>query len=383
MNRASAPHDGDFRPTASLECLRLRARLLAAARDFFHRHGYWEVETPLLSHDVLVDAHLEPFGVHRSDAPTTEGTGPRPELFLQTSPEFAMKRLLAAGAQSIYQITRAFRRGEVGRLHNPEFTLLEWYRVGDTYYRQMQFTEDLVRWVFRSAADDRRECTTGTDPVPHAKADRSGTDSDGSPPFSPQCASLGDENRPFERLSYDEAFERYAGTRVLHRSASQLAELAQDRGVTPPPGLRPDDRDGWLNLLLAELVEPHLGTGHPVFLYDYPASQAALARVRPGVSAQDPPVAERFELYLRGIEVCNGYHELTDADELRQRLRRQSTVRQREGRRPLPRKSRLLDAMDHGLPPCAGVALGFDRLVMLAAGAHSLAEVTPFPFDRA
>lgn len=332
--------------------LRARAALLAELRQFFRDAGYWEVETPLLSRDVVVDAWLEPFAVTQPpdggpsracDHETVE------QLYLQTSPEFGMKRLLAAGATSIYQITRAFRAGEVGRNHNPEFTIVEWYRVGDTYHDQMTFVEQLTDRVL--AAADRL------------------AESDGRPHLAP----------PFLRLSYDAAFERFAGTRVLNLSTGRLAELAAERGVTAPHGLRQDDRDGWLNLLLAELVEPHLGRDAPVFLYDYPASQAALARVRGG----DPAVAERFELYIAGVEICNGYQELTDSGELRARTLKQAAIRSQEGLPKLPTENRLLSAMDAGLPESSGVALGFDRLAMLALGASSIADVMSFPFHRA
>jgi lysyl-tRNA synthetase class 2 len=159
----------------------------------------------------------------------------------------------------------------------------------------------------------------------------------------------------------------------------QLAKLVRARGIPVPESLAPDDRDGWLNLLLAELVEPHLGIDRPEFICDYPASQAALAIVR----REDPPVAERFELYIAGVEVCNGYHELTDPAELRRRIAVESQRRAASGQPPLPVSNRLLAAMDAGLPPCAGVALGFDRLVMLAAGKSTVAEVIPFSFERA
>jgi lysyl-tRNA synthetase class 2 len=167
--------------------------------------------------------------------------------------------------------------------------------------------------------------------------------------------------------------------RVLSLETSRLVELAKTHNVAVPDSLSRDDRDGWLNLLLAELVEPHLGRNRPTFLYDYPASQAALARIRPG----QPSVAERFELYVSGIEICNGYHELTDADELRRRINVQAEMRAADGRRKLPAASRLLACMDAGLPASAGVALGFDRLAMLALGKQALSEVLAFPFDRA
>ena len=373
------PGTGDFRPTASLAMLRIRASLLSALRRFFERHGYLEVETPLLSRDIVVDAHLEPFVTHwrpeghsaAESVPPGAGARRGVELFLQTSPEFGMKRLLAAGATAICQVTRSFRNGEVGRRHNPEFTLVEWYRAGDSHHDQMDFTESLVAELF-AAASELTSC-------PKQKADTLQVE-EPDPVFGqPHASHPRSLERPFDRLTYDDAFQRFAGQRVLDLTPAELQELARQHGMAPPPGLAANDRDGWLNLLLAELVEPHLGTGRPVFLYDYPASQGALARRRP----DDPRVAERFELYIDRIELANGYHELLDAAELRTRIQEQSAVRRREGRRDLPGESRLLAAMESGLPACAGVALGFDRLMMAAVGATSLAEVMAFPFERA
>lgn len=328
-------------PTASLSALQTRARLLAAVRRFFDDRGYLEVETPLLSHDVCVDAWLDPFVV--PDV-STDRAAP---MYLQTSPEFAMKRLLVAGAEAIYQITRSFRRGEVGRLHNPEFSIVEWYRVGTTIGQQMELVEQLVYSV---AAPSSR----GVDP-------------------------RGPLEQPIVRLTYEAAFEQFAGRRVLNASCDELADLAQQHHVAVPPEFSADDRDAWLNLLLANIVEPRLKELGAVFVYDYPASQSALARVRP----DDPPVAERFELYLDGIEICNGYRELTDAGELAGRMRRQAELRRVNGLSELPTDSRLVAAMQRGMPECAGVALGFDRLVLWALGGNSLADVVAFPFGRA
>ena len=335
----------DFLPSASLSTLETRAVFLRRLREFFDQRGFLEVETPILSHDVVVDRHLDPLPVTLFNDPRQPDVGQK--LWLQTSPEFGMKRLLAAGATAIYQVAHSFRNGEVGRLHNPEFTLVEWYRAGDSHHDQMDFTESLVADFFEAANELRSQ---------------------------PQRIE-----RPFERLTYENVFHRYTGQLVLDLTPVELQELAQQHGVAAPPGLAADDRDGWLNLLLAELVEPHLGSGRPVFLYDYPASQGALARRRP----DDPRVAERFELYIDRVELANGYHELLDAAELRSRIQDQSAVRRREGRRDLPGESRLLAAMENGLPACAGVALGFDRLLMTAVGATSLAEVMAFPFERA
>lgn len=333
--------------------LRQRSRLLAAVREFFDSRGYFEVETPQLSHEIIHDAWLEPFTTEWRSGPASAS---RETLYLQTSPELGMKRLLAAGARAIYQVARVFRNGEIGRLHNPEFTMVEWYRTGETHVEQMQVVEDLVAAVGRCAAGLNQDANEAG-PLPI-----------GEP-----------EQFPFARLTYDEAFENHLGTRVLTLTPHALRRLAEDHGLVPPPGLDANDRDGWLNLLLAELIEPHLGQERPVFVYDYPASQAALARIRNG----DVPVAERFELYFRGVEICNGYHELTEADEFERRTSVQAKVRSEAGLPSLPRADRLAAALRAGLPPCAGVALGFDRLVMLALGKRSIAEVLAFPFPRA
>jgi elongation factor P--(R)-beta-lysine ligase len=356
-----SPDHGAFGPSAELRQLRLRATLLEFTRAFFRSRGLWEVETPLLSHDIVVDAYLEPF-VTRSDAGGDCKPAPREhELFLQTSPEFAMKRLLAAGASDIFQLTRSFRRGEIGRLHNPEFTILEWYHKGATYHDEMTFVEDFVAAFWQEAAR-----LIAAEPSAEGRAART----------TPAPVPLA---RPFPRLTYDELFRSVLGTSVLDKSTAELAELARACGIEPPPGLADDDHDGWLNLLLALKVEPELAKQRAAFVCDYPAGQAALARIR----ESRPPVAERFELYLAGVEICNGYQELTDAQELRRRIAVQQALRRREGSRRLPMESRLLAAMDVGLPECSGVALGFDRLLMTALGAQSLAEVIAFPFDRA
>ena len=299
----------DFRPSASLDMLRRRAELLKRMRLFFDSRGFLEVETPLLSHDVVVDRHLDPLSVRLFSDPREPERGPT--LWLQTSPEFGMKRLLAAGATAIYQVTRAFRGAEVGPLHNPEFTMIEWYRAGDDYSAGIQLLADLAR----------------------------------------ELLALGEP----ERLTYREAFVRYAG-----RDPNGLSDLE-------------------LDLQLTSAVEPNLGIDRPAILYDYPATQSALARVQPG----NPPVAERFELYVRGIELANGYHELLDPAILLQRNATNNAARAAEGKPQLPAGSHLLAAMEHGLPPCSGCALGFDRLVMVATGARSIQEVMAFPIDRA
>jgi elongation factor P--(R)-beta-lysine ligase len=355
MLYCEAAEPDDFRPTATWENLRRRAELLRQVRKFFDDRDFLEVETPILSADTVVDRHLDPFQVH-GDCPNFRGAtaptsatdvfaakmglspsdSPRQKpLWLQTSPEFAMKRLLAAGATAIYQVAHVFRLGEQGRLHNPEFTLLEWYRTGDGMPEGMQLTSDF-------------------------------------------CAALLGRG-PAEQISYRDAFQRHVGLDPHTCETAALMTAAAEQGIAAPASLAADDRDAWLDLLLTERIQPHLGTSRPVLLYDYPASQAALAQVRPA----DPPVAERFELYVAGIELANGYHELVDAAELRQRNAQVNAQRRADGKAALPEQSRLLQAMEAGLPAAVGVALGFDRLVMLATGANSISEVMAFPLPRA
>ena len=324
----------DWRPGADLATLRLRAELMARIRAFFAARGVLEVETPVLSAAAITDPHLASF------ATTYAGPGPRygQTVYLHTSPEFPMKRLLAAGSGCIYQIARVFRNGEAGRRHNPEFTLLEWYRVGFDHHRLMAEVAELATALL---------------------ADR-------LPLVEP------------ERWTYQEAFERRLGVNPHRTTAAELAACAARQRVPIPPGM-PDEVDPWLDLLLTQRIEPELGRGRLCFLYDYPASQAALARLRPG----EPPVGERFELYLNGIELANGFHELGDAVEQRRRFLMENAVRQAQGLPAMPVDDNLLAALEAGLPECAGVALGLDRLLMLAAGKSALADVLAFPFERA
>jgi len=344
---------GDWRPTASREVLRLRARLLERVRSFFAERSVLEVETPLLSAATATDPNLHSLSASAPLLSAERGAAlPRTApLFLQTSPEHAMKRLLAAGLGPLYQLGRAFRDGEAGRLHNPEFTMLEWYRPGFDHHRLMDEVEELIRAV------------------------------------------LGDERvdaAPFERSTYREAFRRHAAvdplTDPVERLAEAAAEAVGDGSRVPDLG---DDRDAWLDLLMVSAVQRRLGSGpdrdsgrrRPTLLYDFPASQAALARVRsvPG----EPPVAERFELFIDGMEIANGFHELADAAEQRRRFEHDLVLRQARGLPEVPIDERLLAALEAGLPDCAGVALGFDRLVMVAAEASDIAEVIAFPIDRA
>ncbi|HTN75032.1 MAG TPA: EF-P lysine aminoacylase EpmA [Pirellulaceae bacterium] len=327
--------DADFRPTAAWPQLVRRAAILKQLRAFFDARGFIEVETPLLSHDTVIDLHLDPLPVTLFADPCQPQLGPT--LYLQTSPEFGMKRLLASGAApAIFQITRAFRGAEQGSQHNPEFTMLEWYRVGDDYLAGMRLLEELASEMFATS---------------HV-----------------------------ERLTYREAFRKFVNIDPFTADQAQLASAWQQRTGEEPAANDTFDRELYLDLLLTRFVQPQLGTAGPTILYDYPANQAALAQTR---DRDGTAIAERFELYCQGVELANGYHELLDATVLLERNRRINAQRQAAGKPPLPEESRLLDAMRSGLPACSGCALGVDRLVMLLTGATSIHEVIAFPIDRA
>ena len=320
----------DFLPTASLRNLEVRSQLLTKLRAFFATHGFLEVDTPLLCRDSVIDRYLDPIKV-TLDRPSNQAC----DFWLQTSPEFGMKRLLAAGMKSIYQVTRAFRADEEGQHHNPEFTIAEWYQVGDDYEAGMNVVSELCQFILGS--------------------------------------------QPAERESYQSLFYQHTGLDPLECTSEQMCRLAAQRGLFVSPSMRTADRDSWLNLLLTSLVEPNLGISKPLIVYDFPASQAALARV----CQNDSRVASRFELYVNGIELANGYHELLDAGELADRNRATNKLRRADGKCAINEDSYLLEAMKHGLPECTGVALGFDRLVMVAVGAETISDVMPFPISNA
>lgn len=321
----------EWRPSAGLEVLRARAQMLAQVRAFFAAREVLEVETPALCNAGVTDPHL-------ANPVTTcllPGDHEPRRLYLQTSPEYAMKRLLAAGSGAIYQIGKAFRGDEAGRYHNPEFTLVEWYRPGLDYADIMAETAALL------------EAVTG------------------------RLAAV-------ERVSYAEAFRRHAGVDPLRAPLQDIVDRASSAGIHIDDAERLG-RDEWLDLLLSHLVAPRLGRDGPAFLTEFPASQAALARVVPG----EPPVAERFEVFIDGIEIANGFHELTDAAEQRRRFAEDNRRRDRAGLPRMPIDERLLAALQAGLPECSGVALGFDRLVMIALGLPTLRSAIAFPTDLA
>jgi elongation factor P--(R)-beta-lysine ligase len=324
----------DWRPTASIATLRRRAALVAAVRGFFDARSLLEVDTPLLVRHGVTDVHLASLPL----AAPAQG-------FLHTSPEYAMKRLLAAGSGDIWQLCHVMRGDERSRLHNAEFTLLEWYRTGFDMSRLIDEVAALAEHVVASAAA-----------------------ATGAPPPS----------RTIETLSYQEAFQRALGLDPLAAPPAALREAAAPFDVAPAT-LAALTRDELLDLLLAVAVGPTLGRGRWTFLTHWPASQAALARLDP----IDPRVAHRFELYADGVELANGFHELLDATEQRARFEQDRAERRRRGLPDIAIDESLLAALAAGLPDCAGVALGFDRLVMLALGAPQIDAVIAFPAERA
>lgn len=314
-----------WRPTARPEVLARRAAMLRIARHWFEGSGALEVETPTLSAAAVTDVHLASIAARVCGVPR----------YLHTSPEFAMKRLLAAGHGDVWQIVRVYRDGESGRHHNPEFTMIEWYRCNRDHHALMREVEQLITAML---ADSRA--------LPAAAY-----------------------------LTYRHAFEGLTGVDPFTAAIADIEAALLGADVVIPQGFGAD-RDAWLDLAMATVVGPRLGHGAPTFVHDYPASQAALARRR-------GEVASRFELYLDGIELANGFHELADPLEQRSRIESDRAQRRARGLPDVPVDERFLAALAHGLPDCAGVALGFDRLVMCAVGAGRIDEVIAFPFERA
>jgi len=316
-----------WRASCSQSNLKARAALYTQIRAFFVARDVLEVETPLLSVSTATDPQLESI---QAQVKTHIGREEKP-YYLQTSPEFPMKRLLASGSGAIY---KTFRNGETGRKHNPEFTMLEWYRPGFSL-------EDLMLEL---------ELLT-TEILGAAKA---------------------------ERLSYRDAFLRYVDIDPFKISDNKLALRAQELTEYYGPKM---SRDDYLNLILSICIEPNLGVERPLFLYEYPPSQASLAQV--SLSSQGDSVAQRFELYIQGIELANGYFELTDPDEQAKRFVQDNLERSQIDLPEIPPDEHLIAAMTHGLPACSGVAVGLDRMLMLKVGAESIDEVLSFPITRA
>lgn len=317
-----------WQPTASLQTLRERAALLARLREFFAQRHILEVDTPILSSAGVSDPQIESLTTHLAGAGAAR--------FMGTSPEYFMKRLLAAGSGDIYQVCKVFRDEEHGRWHNPEFTMIEWYRVGFDDAALMSEVEELVAALL----------------APHRTIAAA------------------------ERLTYADALRTHAGVEAYTDDESAFDRAAREHGIVCGAEL---DRDAKLDLLMAFVVTPRLGRERPTFIYDYPASQASLARVKPGL----PSVAARFELFIDGIELANGFHELAHAGEQRTRFVMDLSARRRHGQSEPPLDERLLAALAAGIPDCAGVALGFDRLVAVALGLTRVAEAMAFDVANA
>ncbi|ACS97655.1 elongation factor P--(R)-beta-lysine ligase [Aggregatibacter aphrophilus NJ8700] len=317
-----------WQPTASVKNLLTRAKLLAEIRRFFTDRGLLEVETPVLSEFGVTDVHLATF--------STEFISPFGEqsktLWLSTSPEYHMKRLLAAGSGPIFQIGKVFRNEEAGNRHNPEFTMLEWYRPHFDMYRLINEVDDLLQQIL--------ECP------------------------------------PAESMSYQFAFQQYVGLDPLSADLSELVEKAEKHQLI---GAENESRDTLLQFLFSTVVEPQIGQEAPVVVYHFPASQAALAQI----SSEDLRVAERFEFYYKGLELANGFHELSDAREQLRRFQQDNLQREKMGLPVRAIDTRLLAALQAGIPNCSGVALGVDRLLMIAMGTESIREVISFAIDNA
>lgn len=326
------PHD--YRTRAPLENLKRRAELLAIARRFFDSRGFVEVQTPVLSRDTIIDRHLDPITLSMQLPATLSvdediSSHRKDTWYLQTSPEQAMKRLLASGMGNIYQIGPVFRAGELGQRHNPEFTMAEWYDVGADLEGGLRLLDELLQ------------------------------------------ALLGTSTA--QRVTFADAFRDATKLDLFSSSVQRLANWCVEQDLVDSEEWS-DDWDDWVNLIFSERVQELLGWNRPVLITHFPSSQAALAKV----DERDPRVAERYELFYRGIELANGYHELTDGDLLEQRAIEANKQRISDGKSPLPVANRLIDAMRVGLPSSCGCALGFDRVVMLACNAKSIDEVVAF-----
>lgn len=294
-------------------------------RKFFSAKNVLEVETPILSNTTIPDPHIASLKTSLFDQ----------TFYLQTSPEFHMKRLLAAGSGSIFQIGKAFRADELGRQHNPEFTMLEWYRIGFNAEQLMDEIDELLQYLI--------------------------------------------DAKPAQSYSYQQIFLSALEIDPLTATAPDLRNICDKQNIVIQ-GLDLNDKDGWLNLLMSHCIEPKLNEyKQPYFIFDFPISQAALAKQ----SKADSRVAERFEVYLHGMELANGFHELTDAVEQRQRFENYLLQRKKLGLEPIPMPENFLAALEHGLPECAGVALGIDRLLMIAAESASIQHMLAFAVDKA
>lgn len=323
-------HQANFYPTCDLTTLQARAKLYQTIRQFFAERQVLEVETPILSQAATTDVHLASIPAQRHI------NGKQQTHYLQTSPEFAMKRLLASGSGAIYQICKVFRDDEHGRKHNSEFTMLEWYRPNFSLHDLMQETHELLV----------------------------------------RCLNLYHDDVP-QTLSYKQAFQKYLAINPLKANLNELKHIANEKGLEIDLG---DDRLAYMDLLFSHYVEPNLGEDVPIFLTDFPPEMASLAKTK--YDADGELVSARFELYINGLELANAYDELVDADILRQRFINDNQQRCAMGLMEMPIDVHLLEALAF-MPACSGIALGIDRLLMVATGQNQLEKVVAFPADRA
>ncbi len=321
----------DWQPACDLKQLRERARLLRIIRRFFYQRNVLEVETPLLSSATGTDPHLDFFSSYYHCAPENQ------EMFLQTSPEFAMKRLLAAGSGSIFQVCKAFRNGESGRLHNPEFTILEWYRVDFNLDQLMNEVVELVSEIMPEALTS------------------------------------------VHKVSYVEVFKQYTRLDPLVFCKQSYTEYALNNNLPDAPAICADDHATWLDFLFSYIVQPELEQQFLTLVYGYPAIQSSLARI----NQHNPTLADRFEVFIKGVEIANGFFELADADEQEQRFDREQQQRLDKKLPPVAKDEKFLQALRSGLPDCSGVAIGLDRLLLVLSNAEDLSDVIAFPLARA
>ncbi|OQS60741.1 elongation factor P lysine(34) lysyltransferase [Actinobacillus suis] len=318
----------EWKPTASIQNLIKRSQIMVEIRQFFKDRGVLEVETPALSEFSVTDVHLSTFSTQFLSPFASEAK----TLHLMTSPEYHMKRLLAAGSGSIFQLCRVFRNEEAGKRHNPEFTMLEWYRPHFDMYRLINEVDDLLQQIL--------DC------------------------------------EPAESYSYQFVFQTYAGLDPLSATRAQLVEKARKHGF---PCEDDENRDTLLQFLFSEIVEANIGKERPTAVYHFPSSQAALAQI----SSEDHRVAERFEVYYKGLELANGFHELSDAKEQMRRFEQDNVQRAQMGLPAQQLDTRFLAALKAGIPNCSGVALGVDRLMMIAMNAEKIDEVMAFGVESA
>jgi len=317
----------NWQAVADPEFMKKRARMLQSIRAFFLQRNLLEVDTPSLSSAAITDLHIESFATDMLQQ----------RYYLQTSPEYPMKRLLASGYPSIYQICKVYRREEQGPVHNPEFTMLEWYRLGFDYH---QLTDEVCALLDALAADFKL-------------------------------------NTSAEKISYQQAFLQSVAMDPLTATVDDCLQCCQSRQIDIPQGMA-DSIDEWLDWILTQAVVPAFNDDTFTVLYDYPASQCALATI-----SEDGTVAERFEVFYGELELANGFNELTDAAEQQQRFESDNEKRQAAGLDVMPVDESFLQALTAGLPKCAGVAIGLDRLLMVLSGKNAITDVLTFPFDRA